>query len=77
MAMDMPGHFIGSDLDGVPVAVWYIALGAGLILSGIARLRQRRFVNAGETAKARQMRMHVPYGLFISALIALRLILGA
>jgi hypothetical protein len=77
VAVDIGRHFLGSDLDGVPFAVWYVALGAGLLFTGIAHLRQRRFEREGDAAKARQLQMHVPWGLFICALIALRLILGA
>ncbi len=73
MTVEIAGLVIGSDLDGVPLLVWCILLGAAFVATGIARFRQHRFEAVGNVAKARQMRLHVPFGLFICALIALRI----
>jgi len=73
MSVEIAGVLIGSDIDGVPFPVWFTLLGAALIATGIARLRQRRFENLGIVVKARQIRLHVTFGLFICALIAVRI----
>jgi hypothetical protein len=73
MTMEFAGVLMGSDLDGVPFPVWFVLIGAALTATGIARLRQRRFEAKGNRAKARQMRLHVPLGLFICALIVARI----
>ena len=73
MAVEVAEVLIGSDLDGVPLLVWWTLLGAALVATGLARLRQRRFEATGNLAKARQMRLHVPFGLFVCALIAVRI----